>query len=108
MQRSERNDSADSMLHNQSKNPLTVKIAGSKLKKEINATNFKFQQIEDKIMDLDIKHDQDKVINMWKKILQWEPIVAGVALFLLMLIIIIVLRKTFLTWSARYLRNRYL
>ena len=107
MQRSERNDSADSMLHNQSKNPLTVKIAGSKLKKEINATNIKFQQIEDKIMDLDIKHDQDKVINMWKKILQWEPIVAGIALFLLMLIIIIVLRKTFLAWSARYLRNRY-
>ena len=106
MQRSERNDSADSMLHHQSKNPLTVKIVGSKLKKEINATNIKFQQIEDKIMDLDIKHDQDKVINMWKKILQWEPIVAGIAIFLLMLIIIIALRKAFLAWSVRYLRNR--
>ena len=47
MQRREGNDSVDSMLHRQSRKPLIVKIAANKLKKEINATNIKFQQIED-------------------------------------------------------------
>ena len=77
------------------------------MKKEINATNIKFQQIEDKIMDLDDKHDQDEKIDIWEKIFQWQPIVAGIALFLLMLIIILVIRKTFFTWSAQYLQTRY-
>ncbi len=107
MERNEVNDSSDSLLHNQSKNPLTVRIAGSELKVEINKKNDKFQQIEDKILNLNDKHDKDEAISIWEKILQWEPIVAGVAIFLLMLIFIIIFRKAFYAWSSRYLRGRY-
>ena len=107
MQRREGNDSADSMIHRQSRQPLIVRIAANKLKKEINATNIKFKQIEDKRMDLDDKHDQDEKINIWEKIFQWQPIVAGIALILLMLIIILVIRRTFYTWTAQYLQTRH-
>ena len=107
MQRREGNSSVDSMLHRQSGKPLTVKISANKLEKEINVTNSKFQQMEDKIMNLGDKHDQDKRISIWKKILQWQPIVAGIALVLLTLIILLVIRMTFIMWSAQYSQAHY-
>ena len=58
-------------------------------------------------MNLGDKHDQDKRISIWEKIFQWQPIVAGIALVLLTLIILLVIRRTFLIWIAQYSQVHY-
>ena len=55
---------------------------------EIKTANIRFQQLEDMLIDLIEKHDQDKKTNIWEMIVQWRPIMAEITLISLMFIII--------------------
>ena len=102
MQRKVEGESEDSMLQRQSKKPLTVKISTNKLEKSINATNAYYKGIEDDLKKHNEEHDHEKNTSIWFKILQWEPITAGIALVVGTIIILLVIKKALSRFKCQY------